>query len=80
MNLAAGQGHPVEIMDMSFSIQALGLEYLVKNHARMAPRVYNVPRELDQLVARTKLNVMGVQIDELTAEQRSYLKGWQEGT
>ncbi len=80
MNLAAGQGHPVEIMDMSFSIQALGLEYLVKNHARMEPRVYNVPRELDQLVARTKLNVMGVQIDELTAEQRSYLKGWQEGT
>jgi adenosylhomocysteinase len=80
MNLAAGQGHPVEIMDMSFSIQALSLEYLVKNHAKMEPRVYNVPDELDQQVARTKLKVMGVRIDELTAEQRKYLEGWQEGT
>jgi adenosylhomocysteinase len=80
MNLAAGQGHPVEIMDMSFAIQALSLEHLVKNHATLQPKVYNVPEELDQMVARTKLKVMGVRIDELTAEQRKYLQGWQEGT
>ncbi len=80
MNLAAGQGHPVEIMDMSFAIQALSLEHLVKNHARMEPKVYNVPKELDQQVARTKLKVMGVRIDEMTAEQKKYLEGWQEGT
>lgn len=80
MNLAAGQGHPVEIMDMSFAIQALSLEHLVRNHATLQPKVYNVPEELDQIVARTKLEVMGVRIDELTAEQRKYLQGWQEGT
>ncbi len=80
MNLAAGQGHPVEIMDMSFAIQALSLEHLVRNHASLKPQVYNVPQELDQMVARTKLKVMGVRIDELTAEQRKYLQGWQEGT
>ena len=80
MNLAAGQGHPVEIMDMSFAIQALSLEHLVRNHATLQPKVYNVPEELDQMVARTKLEVMGVRIDELTAEQRKYLLGWQEGT
>ncbi|OPY27903.1 MAG: S-adenosyl-L-homocysteine hydrolase [Methanomassiliicoccales archaeon PtaU1.Bin030] len=80
MNLAAGQGHPVEIMDMSFAIQALSLEHLVRNHATLQPKVYNVPEELDQMVARTKLEVMGIRIDELTAEQRKYLQGWQEGT
>lgn len=80
MNLAAGQGHPVEIMDMSFAIQALSLEHLVKNHASMEPKVYDVPEELDQQVARTKLKVMGVRIDDLTEEQRKYLEGWQEGT
>jgi len=80
MNLAAGQGHPVEIMDMSFSIQALGLEYMVKNHQRMEPDVYNVPGELDRVVAMTKLKVMGVKIDSLTKEQKKYLEGWQEGT
>ncbi|MBI0584414.1 MAG: adenosylhomocysteinase [Methanomassiliicoccus sp.] len=80
MNLAAGQGHPVEIMDMSFAIQALSLEHLVKNHSALKPQVYNVPEELDQQVARTKLKVMGVRIDKLTNEQRKYLQGWQEGT
>jgi len=80
MNLAAGQGHPVEIMDMSFSIQALSLEHLVKNYGKLGPQVYNVPEELDQLVARTKLKVMGVKIDSLTKEQKKYLEGWQEGT
>lgn len=80
MNLAAGQGHPVEIMDMSFAIQALSLEHLVKNHACMEPKVYDVPEELDQQVARTKLKVMGVRIDDLTEAQKKYLEGWQEGT
>jgi adenosylhomocysteinase len=80
MNLAAGQGHPVEIMDMSFATQALSLEYLVKNHKKLKAQVYNVPQELDQLVARTKLKTMGVRIDELTKEQKKYLEGWQEGT
>jgi adenosylhomocysteinase len=80
MNLAAGQGHPVEIMDMSFAIQALSLEYLVNNHKKLKAQVYNVPEELDQLVARTKLKVMGVSIDTLSKEQKKYLEGWQEGT
>jgi adenosylhomocysteinase len=80
MNLAAGQGHPVEIMDMSFSIQALALEHLVKHHAEMGPQVYEVPRELDQLVAKLKLKTMGVHIDELTPDQVRYQASWQEGT
>ncbi len=80
MNLAAGQGHPVEIMDMSFSIQALSMEHLAKNHQRMEPKVYNVPESIDQEVAKIKLRTMNVQIDELTKAQRKYLEGWQEGT
>jgi len=80
MNLAAGQGHPVEIMDMSFSIQALALEHLVKHHAEMGPQVYEVPNELDQLVAKLKLKTMGVHIDELTPDQVRYQASWQEGT
>jgi adenosylhomocysteinase len=80
MNLAAGQGHPVEIMDMSFSIQALALGHLVRNHAKMGPQVYPVPAELDELVARTKLRTMGLSIDELTPAQAKYLQDWQEGT
>ncbi|MCU0860836.1 MAG: adenosylhomocysteinase [Methanomassiliicoccales archaeon] len=80
MNLAAGQGHPVEIMDMSFSIQALAMEYLVRNHSSLRPQVYNVPPELDQVVARLKLRTMGVSIDSLTKEQEKYLSTWQEGT
>ncbi len=80
MNLGAGQGHPVEIMDMSFAIQALALEYLVKNHQTLQPQVYNVPSELDQLVAKLKLQTLGLQIDTLSPEQRKYLAAWQEGT
>jgi adenosylhomocysteinase len=80
MNLAAGQGHPVEIMDMSFSIQALALEHLVRNHSRMEARVYPVPTEMDDLVARIKLRTMGLSIDTLSAEQLKYLSDWQEGT
>ncbi len=80
MNLAAGQGHPVEIMDMSFSIQALALEHMVKNHASMEPKVHPVPSDMDEEVARIKLRTMGLSIDELTSEQVKYLHDWQEGT
>ncbi len=80
MNLAAGQGHPVEIMDMSFSIQALALEHLVRNHAAMEAKVYPIPAEMDELVARTKLRSMGIAIDQLTPEQARYLCEWREGT
>jgi adenosylhomocysteinase len=80
MNLAAGQGHPVEIMDMSFSIQALALEHLVRNHAAMETKVYPIPAEMDELVARTKLRSMGIAIDQLTPEQARYLCEWREGT
>jgi len=80
MNLASGQGHPVEIMDMSFSIQALALEHLVRNHAKMGPNVYPVPAEMDDLVARIKLRTLGLSIDQLTPGQQKYLCDWQEGT
>lgn len=80
MNLAAGQGHPVEIMDMSFSIQALALEHLIKNCANMKGEVYNVPHELDDAVARLALKTMGSKIDTLTPAQKKYLGAWQEGT
>lgn len=80
MNLAAGQGHPAEIMDMSFAVQALGLEYMVKNHASMDAKVYTAPDSLDYEIARTKLAAMDVTIDDLTEEQRAYITGWQEGT
>lgn len=80
MNLAAGQGHPVEIMDMSFSIQALSVMHLALHHMDMKPGVYNVPAEIDDHVARLKLKTMGTNIDRLTKEQAKYLAGWQEGT
>lgn len=76
VNLAAGDGHPVEIMDMSFAIQALGAEYLVKNKGKLKPQVISIPEEIDQLVAEKKLKYWGVQIDYLTPEQRKYLDSW----
>jgi adenosylhomocysteinase len=80
MNLAAGQGHPVEIMDMSFSIQALSLEHLVLHHEELKAGVYNVPPEIDRKVALLKLKTLGVEIDELSPAQKKYLTSWQEGT
>lgn len=80
MNLAAGQGHPAEIMDMSFATQALGIEYMVKNHSKMDNAVYNMPDEIDQTIARIKLDAMGVKIDSLTDDQVKYNNSWQEGT
>ncbi len=80
MNLSAGQGHPVEIMDMSFSIQALALEHLVRNSGSMRPEVYTIPKEMDDEVARLALSSMGVTIDTLNQDQLDYLHSWKEGT
>jgi adenosylhomocysteinase len=80
INLAAAEGHPASVMDMSFANQAQAVEYLVKNHASLERRVYGVPEELDKRVARMKLESMGVKIDRLTPEQERYLASWSEGT
>ena len=79
VNLAAAEGHPSEVMDMSFSNQALCVEYIAKN-PKMSPGVYTVPKDIDELVARLKLMGMGVKIDELTEEQKRYLTSWEAGT
>jgi len=80
VNLAAGQGHPAEIMDMSFSIQALCAEYLARKADSLGKRVVPVPEEIDERVARLKLDTLGVSVDALTADQRRYLDTWSEGT
>ncbi|OGN97923.1 MAG: adenosylhomocysteinase [Chloroflexi bacterium RBG_13_51_18] len=80
INLAAAEGHPASVMDMSFANQALCMEYLVKNRGKLEIKVHNVPEEIDKEVARLKLHAMGVAIDTLTAEQRKYLSSWEEGT
>ena len=77
VNLAAGDGHPVEIMDLSFALQALCAEYVARNGAAMAPGVYAVPEDIDQGVARIKLAAMGRAIDALTPEQAAYLASWE---
>ena len=79
VNLAAAEGHPSEVMDMSFANQALCIEYLAKEK-RMQPRVYGVPKEIDEMVARLKLKTMSIQIDRLTSQQKKYLGTWEEGT
>jgi adenosylhomocysteinase len=80
INLAAAEGHPAAVMDMSFANQALCSEYLARNHADMEKRVYDVPTEIDSEVARLKLHAMKVSIDTLTEEQVHYLNSWEEGT
>ena len=80
INLAAAEGHPPSVMDMSFADQALSVEYMVKNHASLEKKVYRVPEELDKRVARLKLESMGIKIDRLTPEQEEYLASWSEGT
>jgi adenosylhomocysteinase len=80
INLAAAEGHPASVMDMSFADQALCMEYLVKNKGKLEIKVHTVPEEIDKEVARLKLKAMGVAIDTLTAEQRKYLTSWEEGT
>lgn len=78
VNLAAGDGHPAEIMDMTFSLQAVGLEYVSKHYQEIGKRVINVPYELDAEVARNKLEALGITIDTLTPEQKAYLESWAE--
>ncbi len=80
VNLAAAEGHPASVMDMSFANQALCLEYLVKNRGKLEPRVYPVPQEIDKQVARLKLKSMNIGIDSLSPAQEKYLNTWQEGT
>ena len=77
VNLAAGNGHPAEIMDMSFAVQALSLEWLVKHKGELIKKVYNVPDEIDDQIGRVKLAAMGLAIDRLTPEQERYLAGWE---
>ena len=80
VNLAAAEGHPAAVMDMSFANQALSVEWVVRHHAELEPKVYPVPVEIDKEVARLKLRGMGVEIDTLTSEQEAYLSSWEEGT
>ncbi len=80
VNLSCAEGHPANVMDMSFANQALSAEYMVKNAASLKPGVYPVPEEIDAGIAKLKLETMGVSIDTLTPEQEKYLASWQEGT
>jgi len=80
VNLAAAEGHPAAVMDMSFANQALSVEWVVKNKASLSPGVYPVPAEIDGEVATLKLRAMRIEIDELTAEQQEYLRSWEQGT
>ena len=80
INLAAAEGHPASVMDMSFANQALSLEYMAKNYSKLEKNVYSVPDEIDKEIARLKLDAMGVVIDTLSAEQVKYLGSWEEGT
>ncbi len=80
INLAAAEGHPAAVMDMSFANQALAAEFMVRNGRTLERRVYSVPRDIDREIARLKLQSMGVRIDDLTAAQQAYLASWQHGT
>ncbi len=80
VNLTSAEGHPSSVMDMSFSNQALALEYLIKHHGELDKKVYPVPEEVDQTIAQMKLHSMGIEIDQLTPEQQAYLASWEQGT
>ena len=80
INLAAAEGHPASVMDMSFANQALCLEHLVKMKGNLQPNVFPVPEEIDKEVGRLKLKAMNIAIDSLTKEQKKYLESWEEGT
>jgi adenosylhomocysteinase len=79
VNLAAAEGHPSEVMDMSFADQALCAEYIAKT-PKLTPKVFPVPKEIDEKVAELKLKTMNINIDELTSEQKKYLSTWEMGT
>ena len=78
VNLAAGDGHPAEIMDMSFALQALCAKYLAENYKSLKNKVYDVPESIDKMVGALKLELMGYKIDTLTQKQKDYLNGWGE--
>jgi adenosylhomocysteinase len=80
VNLAAAEGHPAAVMDMSFANQALGAEWIALNHSKLQNQVYEIPHEVDEEIARLKLHAMGISIDYLTEEQKHYLTSWQEET
>jgi adenosylhomocysteinase len=80
VNLAAAEGHPPSVMDMSFATQALATEYCVKNKGKLGPAVHNVPVEIENFVAQHKLESMGIRIDQLTQSQKAYMSGWEQGT
>jgi len=80
VNLAAADGHPAEIMDMSFALQAKAAEYIKNNHEKLEPKVYVLPREIDEMVAKIKLKSLGIEIEKLTEEQKQYLESWEHGT
>ena len=80
INLAAAEGHPAAVMDMSFANQALASEYMVKNASQLKPQVYSVPEPIDRHIAKLKLDSMGIQVDKLTPDQEQYLSSWSEGT
>jgi adenosylhomocysteinase len=80
INLAAAEGHPAAVMDMSFAGQAMAAKYLVDNEGKLDNKVYTIPEEIDAEIARIKLDAMGIGIDTLTEEQVEYLNSWEEGT
>jgi adenosylhomocysteinase len=80
INLAAAEGHPASVMDMSFANQALSAEYMAKNYKKLKNQVYSVPEDIDKNIARLKLKSLGIKIDQLTAEQKKYLASWEMGT
>jgi adenosylhomocysteinase len=80
VNLSSAEGHPASVMDMSFANQALAAEYVVENAASLERKVYPVPSEIDNEIARLKLATMGIEIDRLSEEQAKYLASWDEGT
>jgi len=80
INLAAAEGHPASVMDMSFANQAFSAEYMARNYRRLQKQVYTVPENIDKNIAYLKLKSMGIKIDTLTAEQKKYLASWEMGT
>ncbi len=80
VNLAAAEGHPASVMDMSFATQALAAEWMATRSPRLVPAVFDVPQEIEEEVAKMKLASMNISVDTLTESQESYLKSWQEGT
>ena len=80
INLASAEGHPANVMDMSFANQALSVEYIVKEYKRLEKEVYSVPKYIDENIANLKLGSMGIKIEKLTSRQKKYLSSWEEGT